>query len=243
MQNFKPHWGGEGLHPNCHFAVHGSNDYVVPLNHLELLQHIVAETGTTLFPLLLRLGGKYPVRMQPVVARALLAEWEIAQANLVNSRICALYFRDANGSKLGGFFPTDNSPTFGTAERLVQSTAEGVRVSVRQLPPPIGFRSGPRMGRGWYECYFRRLERQGENWIGYRTAEMGGSGEPVTVKLPPVPPVTRWDFARTAGTPEVTTIEGTSTPVLELLSNVVHALETSCNDSLRLKRPLHFHVD
>lgn len=227
----------------CHFAVQGSNDYLVPLAHLELLQHFVAETGTTTFPLLLRLGGKYPVRMQPVVARALLAEWELAEPRLDGAEICGLRFRDAQGLELGGYFPSTGSSTFGTTDRLVQATEDGIRVAIRQFPPPVGFRSGPRTDRGWYECYFSRLERTGDDWIGYRTAEMGGSGQPVPVKLPPVPPVTRWDFAHTSGAPVVDTIESMRAPVLELLGDVVHALETACNDSLRFKRPLHFRLE
>ncbi len=231
------------MHPICHFTVQGSNDYFVPLGHLKLLQHFVAETGTTLFPLLLRLGGKYPIRMQPVVARALLAEWELAQPNLVGAEIFGLRFLDANTSELGGFFPGDGSPTFGTPTNIVESTPDGIRVRLTQFPPPVGFRSGPGTDRGWYECYFNRLERLGDGWIGYRTTEMGGSGQAVPVELPPIPPVTRWDFAKTAGSPVITTIERMQAPVLDRLSHVIHALETACNDSLRYKRPLHVRLE
>jgi len=192
---------------------------------------------------MLRLGGKYPVRMQPVVARALLAEWELARPNLERAELYGMRFLDPSGVELGGYFPSAQGLTFGTVDCLVETTADGIRVATSQFPPPIGFRSGPRAERSRYECYFSRLEWTADGWIGYRTAEMGGSGQAVQVELPPVPPATRWDFANTAGSPVVRTIETMQAPVLERLYDVVHALETACNDSLRYKRPLHFRID
>jgi hypothetical protein len=73
---------------------------------------------------------------------------------------------------------------------------------------------------------------------------MGGSGAPVRLPdLPPLPPVTRWHYARVAGSPAVAVVQFTSTPAEEVFRDLLHALDAACVESLRLRRPLRIRTD
>lgn len=212
---------------------------MLPLPLLEALQSAVSELGAETYPLFLRLGGTLKAQMQPVTSRALLAEVEQFSPLLTDLRVPCLLFRSANGSELGGIY----GQVVGGDGLLLAPTAEGIRLVVQQFPPPVGFRSRPAMGSGQYECYFEQIERSPSGDQGIRTAAMGGSGAPVPLPALPIPPVTRWDFARTAGKPAIGLVSSAAIPALEVYKDLLHGLASACTESLRLKVPLQMRRD
>lgn len=236
--------GGAGLRPVLMLNVEGGTLHVIPLERLESLQSVMDEFGAEAFPLFLRLGGPKHGGLQPVTARALLAEIEKVIPRLGDVRIPGILFRGADGAELGSAYAKPGGrPLAGIDGMALYVTPQGIRVTTTEIPPPAGFRSGPEMPAGEYECFFSRIAKQATGWIGDRTLRMRGSGAPVPLLRLPLPPVTRWDHARTAGTPAVAALELVETPAADVYRDPLHALISACTEALRLKRPLQFRVD
>lgn len=232
------------MRPKCHLIVAGANTHIIPMAHLAQLQVRVAELGATTFPLLLRLGGRGLTRMQPVVARSLLAELEVALVRLKHDTVPAMLFGGEQGVALGGMLGHPEGEDLSRNETVgVAVTEEGIRLTVAQFPPPVGFRSAPGLKAGMYVCFFDQIIRTREGLVGQRTAAMGGSGAPVTLPGLPLPPVTAWDFAAVAGKPLVAEARFMRMPVADAFRDVIHALVTATNDSIRLKAPIQVRID
>lgn len=237
--------GGDHLRQALTLSVYGGTAHAIPMAHVHRLQALISELGADLYPLSLRLGTVRLAELQPVTARALLAELEKVVPLLKGRRIPAVSFQDAHGMELGGIFGGPGGTEIAvTAESQLSVTPHGIRVVVRQFPPPVGFRSGPTLESGWFECYFERLHHGPDAATGQRTPAMGGSGAPVVLEgLPPLPPATRWDFARVAGQVSVAVTEFVETPAEVVFRDVLHAVMSACTESLRLKKALRIGRD
>jgi len=212
----------------------------MPRMQLEALQQIVAELGSVTYPLFLRLGGSPTTTLQPVVARVLLKEIEKFTAALADQLIAGVRFFDDEGVELGGLYRSE----MGASDTVrLEVTSEGISVVLSQFPPPVGFRSRPGLKAGQYECLFERITYNGKEYLGSRTAAMGGSGAAVPLPSLPLLPVTKWDFARVSGKPAVWSIVWVRTPAPDAYRDVVHVLSSACDESLRLKAPLKFQRD
>lgn len=237
--------GGTNLRPGISLAVMGGTMHTLPLYRLHRMQAFISELGAETYPLFLRLGAVRSVELHPVVARSLLAEVEKFLPLIGGRRVPGILFYDAQGHGVGGLYGGVNDAVVAEDDNSRLSiTAEGIRVMVRQFPPPVGFRSGPALESGWFECYFESLRFAEKEASGRRTPAMGGSGAPVPLgHLAPLPPATRWDFARTAGITVVRAAEFTETPAEEAYKDLLHAITAACNESLRLRRPLRVERD
>lgn len=226
-------------------AVSGATTHTLPLHRLNALQDLISEFGTETYPLSLRLGAVRVAELQPVTARALLAEVEKFVPLIQGRLVPGVTFYDAQGEQVGGIYGgLTEAHIAATAESALSVTSVGIRVAMRQFPPPVGFRSDPTLESGWFACYFEALQHGPEGSTGRRTPAMGGSGAPVTLdNLPPLPPPTRWDYSRVAGSVAVSTTEFTETPAEEVYRDLLHALTSACTDSLRLRRPLRIGRD
>lgn len=225
----------------CQLSVQGGTTHMLPKTPLTALQSVVEDLGADTYPLFLRLGGAPITRMQPVTARALLREVEKFREELRWRLIPGVQFRDAAGAELGSMYTVPGSPVLMTAEDLTLSvTSEGIRLLMKAFPPPVGFRSRPGLPPLHYECFFQEIQVSGADYVGIRTADMGGGDKPVTLPPIPLPPVTRWDTARVAGKPAVASLLYVETPAPEVYRDLLHAFVSACEDSLRLKVPLVF---
>lgn len=232
------------MRPSCHLAVTGANTHLIPRPHLEQLQALVTELGAARFPLFFRLGGQGLTRMQPITARSLLSEVEEFLARLADQTVPALLFADSQQRVLGGMLGRPDGARLAGSDLLAMAvTDEGIRLTLTQFPPPVGFRSGPGLKAGTYLCYFDQITRTPDGFAGLRTIAMGGSGAPVALPDLPLPPVTAWDFAAVAGKPSVAELRFMRMPVKDAYRDALHALVTATNDSIRLKVPLQIRFE
>lgn len=232
------------MRPTCLLSVLGGNAHSLPLHRLEALQALVTELGADNFPLFLRLGGSSRVRMQPVTARALLAEAESFRKRLDDSEVPCLRFWGPGEAELGIIYARADGKFLAEIDRVRLTVSDnGIRVVVRQFPPPVGFRSAPDLPAGEFECYFSTLTSEGTGWVGLRAEVMAGSGAPVALQSIPLPPATRWDYSRVAGAPAIMRVEHHLVSASKVFKEIIHALETACTDSLRLKQPLVIRTD
>jgi hypothetical protein len=232
------------MRPKCQISVPGGTAHLLPMTQLAALQARVGLLGADAYPLFLRLGSNPELVFQPVVARALLAEVERFTGLLADDPIPALCFADAAGQELGRMYSMGGDEPQIAGDRLtITATADGIRMQVELFPPPVGFRSRPGLRAGWYECYFTELCCEGDSWYGRRTPAMAGTGAPVAVPAIPVPPATHWDDARVAGRPAVAAITLIQVPAAETFRDVLHALTSACEESIRLKAPVRFRRD
>lgn len=227
------------MRPTCYLSVSGGNIHAVAWHRMEALQSLVTDLGAADYPLFLRVGGTPQARLQPVTARALLAEVERFSAGLQDWRIPGVRFEGPTGEELGvTYLRADGKPIAERGGVKLSVSESGIRLVVRQFPPPIGFRSSPDLPAGEYECFFELATSEVSGWLGHRTGEMGGSGAPVHLDRLPLPPVTRWDYSRVAGAPAIHRLRFVQTPACEVFRDIIHAFESACTDSLRLKHPL-----
>lgn len=226
------------------FFVSGGTEHLIPLTHLTRLQEAVEFIGAEAFPLFMRLGAVDAMQLQPVRAGVLLDETERIGRQIAKQQVPTLAFRSASGAALGAFFGGQEETTVAHSENaLVSVTPRGIRIALRQFPPPVGFRSVPGLERGWFACFFAALQFTVDGVQGLRTPEMGGSGAPVILpELPPLPPVTRWHQAFVAGRPDVAEARFTFTPAAEVFRDVLHALTAATQEALRLRRPLQIEL-
>jgi len=224
--------------------VPGGTEHLIPLAHLQLLQDAIEFTGAEQFPLLMRLGSVETVALQPVRAGALQREVERAAARLAAHPVPTLAFHSPGGAALGALFGGHGETDVARSDTArVSLTPSGIRIVLRQFPPPVGFRSTPGLERGWFECFFAALRFAPDGVRGIRTPEMGGSGAPVLLPdLPPLPPVTRWHRAVVAGRPAVGEARFAFTPAGEVFRDALHALTAATQDSLRLQRALQIEL-
>jgi len=220
-------------------SVPGGNTHIVPLERLQPLQRIASDAGATRFPLFQRISSARSITLQPVTARALLAEAEKLAAEVEGLIVPGVTLFGANGQELGGILAlTNHGQILGNAELRLAATVNGIRLTVRKVPPPVGFRSEPGLAAGEYACYFRRLVLGGDGWQGLRTESMGGSGAPVSLPALSVPPAARWDFVWSTESPAVFAIESLQVPAPEVYRDVLHAFVSACTESLRFRGPL-----
>jgi hypothetical protein len=233
------------MHQLFSLTVPGANTHTLRLSHLESLQAIIVGLGAEAYPLVVRLGGSPKAQVQPVTSRALLAELEHFLPLLAKVAMPCLVFRDADGRLLGGMYgpPEERPRTLTDHDMSLAPTTDGIRMVLRQMPPPMGFRSSADLPAGVYECYFRQVMHGPEGYMGVRTEAMGGSGAPVPLPDLELPPITRWDFAHTSGKPVVDQVEFVNVPAPEAFKDVLHSLESAFTESLRLKLPLRMRKD
>ncbi|MFB5083856.1 hypothetical protein [Symbiobacterium thermophilum] len=227
------------------FSVPGGTEHLIPFAHLSRMQEAVELLGAEDFPLLMRLGAVDGLRLQPVRAGVLHDEALRASQRLVAHQVPTLTFHSPSGAALGSLFGGQGEADVAASDSArVSLTPRGIRIALRQFPPPVGFRSTPGLERGWFACFFASL-RFGEDGIcGLRTPEMGGSGAPVLLpELPKFPPVTRWHRAFVAGRPDVAEVRFAFTPAQDVFRDVLHALTAATQESLRLKRALEIHFE
>lgn len=225
-------------------VVQGGTTHTAPMHRLTALQALISEFGADASPLFLRLGARR-AELQPVTTRALLAEVERFLPLIHGRPIPGISFQDAQEREIGGIYGGTEQREIARSEKgRLWVTDQGIRVAVHQFPPPVGFRSHPHLESGWFQCYFQSLHHSPDGTTGRRTPAMGGSGAPVALTLlPPLPPVTRWDFARVAGNTQVATTVFTETVVEEAYRDLLHAITAACNESLRMRRPLRIGRD
>lgn len=229
------------MYPKIHITVPGANAHVLSLTELEALQAIVAELGAISYPLFLRVGAAKLSNLQPVTARAILAEIERALPHLTEELIPGVQFLGADGAELGAMFArAGETPLAVDATSLLDATPDGLRMVVNYLPPPAGFRSRPGLASGHYECFFKEIRLGTAGYEGIRTVAMGGADYPVTLPSVPLPPVTKWDHARVSGRPIVARLLFARRPATEAYQTLLHGLMSACNDAVRLKVPLQF---
>lgn len=227
--------------PRYRIVVRGGTTFPVSTIHMEALQEVVTLTGADTSPLFIRLFATQEIRMQPVTARALLAEIEAFTPKLEPWRIPGIAFRNDAGEELGRMYTRGTGKPLIKTDRLtLLPTYEGIHLLVKQFPPPVGFRSRPDLPAGFYECYFRRLLAADDQMRGERTEEMGGSGSLVALPEIKFPPATQWDYSRVAGRPHIAEAVFIETPALTVYQDVLHAVSTACLESLRLKAPVTF---
>lgn len=221
-------------------AVQGGTIHTVPLAHLGRMQDLVSELGAASYPLFLRLGAVRHTELQPVTVLALLTEVEKFSPLIADRPVAGVSFYDAAGQELGRISGgVTELPLAQTKEAALAVTPEGIRVVVEQFPPPVGFRSGPGLESGWFECYFASLELTPDGALGRRMAAMGGSGTAVRLpNLPPIPPATKWHQSRVSSGVPVASVAFTPLPASEAFRDILHAITAACTESLRLKRPL-----
>ncbi|HLO02069.1 MAG TPA: hypothetical protein VK191_03060 [Symbiobacteriaceae bacterium] len=247
-------------------SVPGGSTQTLVARRFTAMQAVVGEVGADKAPLFLRLGRAGGSRHQPVSVATLLKEMPHIQVLLGYFLITGAEFCDANGDLLGTIWGFGDGLVAGgaaastgggsgkgigarrgakagqglaTLSPTLHAMPEGLALTVAELPPPVGFRSEPGLEPGHFRCYFRELQITPEGWLGYRTEEMGGSGQPVKVPAVALPSVTRWDASRTAGNPQVTLIRFVERQAVDVFADELHALEAAGNECLRLKRPLH----
>lgn len=219
--------------------VPGGSTHSVSLVRLESLQRIAADAGADRFALFLRISRVRSLTLQPVTARMLLAEAEGLVPELEGLVVPGIRVRGAGDQELGIILAlADNGEIAGGSTLRMYATLDGIRLVVKAVPPPVGFRSEPGLATGEYVCYFRTLVAGAEGWQGYRTEAMGGSGAPVALPEVPVPPPVRWDSAKEAGAPVVAALEPIAVPAAEVYRDILHAFISASTESLRLKRPL-----
>jgi hypothetical protein len=228
---------------NFQLSVRGGTIHLLLLAHLEALQALVSELGAIDYPLFLRLGSTQLVRLQPVSARALLAEVDRFAELLVDSPVPGVSFRDAQGEELGTKFSgpaVDNLAANDTV--AMGATHGGIRLVVGSFPPPAGFRSRSGLPPMHYECFFRQIDYGDGAWYGLRMPTMGGADAPVQLPAIPLPPVTRWDTAHVAGQPAVASISFVQRQATEVYRDLLHSFRSACDESLRLKVPFEFRL-
>jgi hypothetical protein len=221
--------------------VPGGNTYTLSLARVKSLQAVVAGLEAVAYPLFLRVGARPTAQLQPVTARTLLAEVERFAPLLNGLAISGIRFRDGAETVLGCIYA---GPEGDEVAPGLHTSPAGIRVVVAEFPPPVGFRSGPGMVAGRYECYFREIRRDPDGrWLGFRTAAMGGSGAPVELPGLAIPPATRWDIAAVSGKPNVVALESVETPAAEVFRDIIHGFVTASTESLRLRVPLEIRRD
>ena len=232
------------MRPKCHLIVAGASTHIIPMTHLAQLQALIGELGAANYPLLLRLGSRGLLKLQPVTARAVLSELEVALSHLRGVTVPVLLFGGESGQVLGGMLSHPSGEDLFRNETIaVTVTEDGISLTVTQFPPPVGFRSAPGLKAGTYLCFFDQITRTRDGFMGMRTAAMGGSGAPVSLPEVPIPPVTAWDFAGVAGKPVVAELRFMRMPVADAFRDVIHALVTATNDSLRLRAQFQVRID
>lgn len=225
--------------PTYQIQIEGGNRHFVLKHQLEALQRIVSGLGADAYPLFLRLGSAPLIRMHPVTVRALLAEIEHFTQPLGDLTVPTLLFLDEQDLAMGGIYAYEDPTALPeSATMMLVPTSEGIRIIMRQVPPPVGFRSSPGLKSGTYECYFASVRLQGEGYSGVRTAAMGGSNAPVALPGLTLPPVTRWDFARVSGAPTIHAIRCQQQPAPDVFKDVLHTVTSSCEEALRLRTAL-----
>lgn len=226
-------------------SVSEGTTHVIPFGHLTRLQVMAANQGEARFPLIIRLGAVRDITFQPVTVLAIHTELRNLVPRIQGSPIPGVRFQAADGAELGGYDGGDGEMVIArTDDAQLSITSAGIRIVVHQFPPPVGFRSGPGLEPGWYECHFDSLQFGADEVTGSRTQAMGGSGAPIRLsRLPGLPPATRWHHARVAGAPTVAVVQFTSTPAEEVFRDLLHALDAACVESLRLKRPLRVRAE
>lgn len=248
-------------------SVSGGSTRTVTARRFMAMQSVVGEVGADKAPLFLRLGRAGGSRHQPISVAVLLKELPHIQELLRYFLLTGAEFSDASGELLGtiwGFGDgliaggaaapasgAGSGKVGGTSRRTksaaglpapgptLHATTDGLGLTVAELPPPVGFRSETGLEPGHFRCYFREIEITPDGWLGHRTEGMGGSGQPVKVPAVTLPSVTRWDFSRTAGSPQIARIRFVERQAVEVFADEIHALEAAGTESLRLKRPLH----
>ncbi len=219
--------------------VPGGNTHIVSLVRLESLQRMAADAGADRFPLFLRISSVRSLTLQPITARGLLAEAEGLAPQLEGLVVPGVRLRGTAGQELGNILTfAESGEIAGRPELRMCATVDGIRLVVKAVPPPVGFRSEPGLATGEYGCYFHSLVLDAKGWQGFRTEAMGGSGAPVALPEVPVPPLARWDLAHVAGTAVVASLEPMTVPAAEVYRDVLHAFISASTESLRLKRPL-----
>jgi len=226
-------------------SVSGGTTHTVPMDHLHRLQALVSEFGADGYPLFLRAGAVRNAELQPVTARAFLAEVEKFTPLITGRRVPGLSFRSAQGLEIGSIHGGQEvRPIAANDACSVSMTGQGIRVAIHQFPPPVGFRSNPTLQSGWYECYFQSLQHTQSGTLGERTPAMGGSRSLVPLPdLPEMPPPTKWDDAKVSSGAEVAATEFTETSAEEAFRDLLHAITAACNEALRLRRPLRIRPD
>lgn len=225
-------------------TVNGGNTHSILYDRLAALQELVAALGAESCPQFLRIGSIRNASFQPVGARAFLREIEFFAPRLSGFLIPGFRMVGPDGSELGAIYPNgDGAPAGAKASLSLWAASGGIRLVSSALPPPVGFRAHPGLLPGEHECYFTRLERTADGWRGYRAPGMGGSGAPVSLPPVPIPPPTRWDVSVTAGKPEIGGLTYVETPAPEVFAGIIHAFESACLESLRLKEPLSLRVE
>lgn len=220
--------------------VSGGTEHLIPLAQVTRLQEAIAAAGAEEFPLLMRLGAADLTRLQPVRAGVLLDETGRMAQRIAGHRLPTLTFRSAAEAVLGALFGGEGETEIARSDLArISLTPGGIRIAVRQFPPPVGFRSTPDLERGWFACFFSALRFTPDGVQGLRTPEMGGSGAPVDLPaLPALPPITRWHRAFVAGRPEVAEAQFAFTPAPDVFRDLLHALTAASQEALRLRRPL-----
>lgn len=207
------------------------------MDRLHSLQSLIGEFGADTYPLFLRMGAVRALELHPVAARTLLAEVEKFQPLLQGQSIPGISFQDAQGRYLGAIY--GETPVAHTDESSIAVTPEGIRITLKQLPPPVGFRSDPSLESGWFACYFTSLQFTPEGAVGRRTAAMGGSGAPVSLPgLAALPPATRWHESKVSGKVSLGSVTFAETPAEEVFRDILHTFTAASTEALRLKRPL-----
>jgi hypothetical protein len=245
-------------------SVSGGSTRTLDARRFSALQAVVGDVGADKAPLFLRIGRAGGTRHQPVSVATLLKELPHIQHLLRYFLLTGAEFCTADGELLGTIWGFGDGLIAGGASApgvgkrggalsadargagaasganpTLHATPAGLALTVAELPPPVGFRSEPGLEPGHFRCYFRSIEVRPEGWLGHRTEEMGGSGQPVKVPAVPLPPATRWDTSRAAGSPQVGLIRFVERQALEVFADELHALEAAGTESLRLNRPLH----
>jgi hypothetical protein len=203
------------------------------------MQAVVGDVGADKAPLFLRMGRAGGSRHQPVGISILLKELPHIHELLGYFLVTGAEFYAASGELLGAAWGFGDGLIAGADGPTLHATPDGLALTVAALPPPVGFRSEAGLAPGHFRCYFREIQITPGGWQGLRTEAMGGSGQPVNVPSLPLPPVTRWDTSRIAGSPQVGSICFIERPALEVFADELHALTAAATECLRLKRPLH----
>lgn len=223
----------------------GGNTHLILLERLAALQFFAEIYGGDQFPIMLRIRRNGSIQLQPVRARALLDEVAGLQARLKDLWTATVELRDQENELLGGLYGLGEDGVISRSSEVeMQAGPHGIRLIVSGFPPPVGFRSETGLGPGRYECYFLSLSRSGTVWQGMRTLEMGGSGQPVAIPAPAIPPLARWHYTHSGhGASAVSKVVWSETRTSEVLRDVIHAFQSACTESLRLRVPLEIGVD
>lgn len=223
-------------------SVAGGSTHTLDRRRFLAMQAVVGDVGADKAPLFLRLGRAGGSRHQPISVATLLKELPHIKELLRYFLITGAEFLDAHGELLGTVWGFGDGLVAGGAVAqgpTLHATPDGLALTVAELPPPVGFRSETGLAPGHFRCYFRMLERTPQGWLGHRTEEMGGSGQPVKVPSLALPSPARWDSSRASGNPDVALIRFVERQAVDVFADELHALEAAGNESLRHKRPLH----